>query len=435
MLDVLVVGSGAAGLIAAQQLRKHGLSVLVLEAQDRIGGRIKVDSTLFPGLSIAVGAEFIHGENTRLNSLAVEAGLHVRPAPRYELLKWSPAKGIEASPIRSPGHPQFSLFIALKEAHSRIPDLLFERDISLANYFRDQGFSEDEIRFADVLFAQTCCASIETLSIKDLQREMKTDPSGHLEFRISEGYMRLVEHLAEGLDIRLSSPVISISSLPDKVEVRTRQQQLFARECIVAVPVPLLQLRNPNALAFSPPLSPQKRHAIEAFRTEAGTKLVYVFDQPLWSDETIFMCQHTGHIPRWWIPRGAYGGRAVVVAYITAQRAEQLDRLSEGAALALGLSELSALLGHSEALLRRHLQAQRRYCWGSDPWACGAYAHVPAGQAVDPRGLLAVPEGRLHFAGESSALGSSTQTVHGAMDSGERAAREVLHRFVPTSRL
>lgn len=304
--DVLVIGGGAAGIVAARQLKERGLTVLVLEAQERIGGRIKVDSTFVHGLSVAVGAEFIHGENTRINSLAVRAGLTVRPAPRYNLLKWSPAPSVEATPIRLPEHPQSSLFLSLKEAYARIPALSFERDMSLADYFRRQGFSEDAVRFADVLFAQTCCASSETLSIKDLQREMQTDTSGHLEFRISEGYMPLIEHLAEGLDIQLSSPVLSIASLADRVEVKTNKQRLFARECIVAVPASLLQQRNPNAISFSPPLSPSKRHAIEVLRTEAGTKLVFVFDQALWSDDTLFLC-HQGLVPRWWIPRGAYG--------------------------------------------------------------------------------------------------------------------------------
>jgi len=308
MFDVLVVGAGAAGIIAARQLQDRGLNVLVLEAQDRIGGRIKADSTFVPGLSVAVGAEFIHGENTRINALAARAGLNVRPAPRYDLIKWSPSPGLEATPIRRPDHPQSGLFLALKEAYSRIPDLLLDSDLSLADYFRSQGFPESAVQFGDILFAQTCCASCESLSVRDLQREMQTDPSGHLEFRISEGYVPLIDHLSTGLNIQLSSPVLSITSMSDKVEVKTNNQKLFTRECIVTVPVPLLQQRNPNAIAFSPPLSPQKRYAIEALRTEAGTKLVFVFDQALWSDDTLFLC-HEGLTPRWWIPRGAYGTR------------------------------------------------------------------------------------------------------------------------------
>jgi len=126
----------------------------------------------------------------------------------------------------------------------------------------------------------------------------------------------------------------------------------------------------------------------------------------------------------------------VAVAYITAKRAERLDSLSENEALSLGLTELSTLLGHSESLLRRHLVAQRRYSWALDPWACGAYAHCPVG-AVDPRAHLASSEGRLHFAGEATAIDSSSQTVHGAMDSGERAAKEAIERLslVRASRL
>ncbi|MCA9910297.1 MAG: FAD-dependent oxidoreductase, partial [Anaerolineae bacterium] len=194
-----------------------------------------------------------------------------------------------------------------------------------------------------------------------------------------------------------------------------------AARCIVTLPPALLQR---NTIHFEPQLSARKQYAIAAMRTEAATKLLYRFDQPLWDDAMTYMA-HTGTIARWWTP--AYGrddGQPVLCAYVTAGRARYIDSLSEHDALAQGLRDLEGLLGVHN--LDAHLIASRRIAWAHDPFARGGYVHIPPG-AANARLSLAAPEGNvLFFAGEATAYDTNPQTVHGAIESGWRAARECM---------
>jgi monoamine oxidase len=114
----------------------------------------------------------------------------------------------------------------------------------------------------------------------------------------------------------------------------------------------------------------------------------------------------------------------VAASYITAGRAEQIDAMAEAEALRLGMAELGQLLGRDD-LAGRCVMA-RRISWATDPYALGGYASIPPG-AAQARVDLAAPEGgTLFFAGEATAYDTNPQTVHGAFESGLRAAEEIL---------
>ena len=160
-----------------------------------------------------------------------------------------------------------------------------------------------------------------------------------------------------------------------------------------------------------------------AFRTAAATKLFYRFREPLW-DESLAYMMHTGLAARWWTSGYGRPGAAVLCCFVTADRATQLDAMSAAEALQVGLDELAGLLGRSDLL--EQCLAAKRIAWAHDPYARGGYAHLPPGAAA-ARPILAQPEkDRLFFAGEATAYDSNPQTVHGAIESGWRAAAEIL---------
>jgi monoamine oxidase len=158
---------------------------------------------------------------------------------------------------------------------------------------------------------------------------------------------------------------------------------------------------------------------------EPGTKLIYKFKQAFWDKDLTYML-HQGPAPRWWTPSYGRDGDTIVSSFITADAAKYLDSLPREQALELGLSDLSKLLNIPYITLKANLLDQRRVAWGLEPYIGGAYAHVPPG-AFWAREVLARPEGNLFFAGEATAYHSTPQTVHGAIDSGTRAANEVLN--------
>ncbi|MEI7768629.1 MAG: NAD(P)/FAD-dependent oxidoreductase [Chloroflexales bacterium] len=418
--DVIVIGAGAAGLAAARRLHDVGVKVRVVEARDRIGGRIWTEEGLEP-FPVELGAELIHGESTLTRQLLAEAGLHDLPVDRYGRLRW--ADGGPARPLAELPADRRDTIRALKAAYHELPATPWdngEPDISLADYLRGRGFTGEALEIADVLLAQTCCAHLSSLSCADLARELRADHAGQEEFRVAEGYGALLNWLARDLQIVLGTPALTLRRGSQGVAVETESRVFTAARCVVTLPVSVLQT---GALRFDPPLSPSKQRAIAAMRSEAATKLFYRFDAPLWDSELTFMA-HLGVASRWWTPGYGRDGSAVIAAYITARRAEQIDAMGEAEALHMGLDELGGLLGVGDIAGR--CQMARRVSWGSDPYALGGYAHVPPG-AAKSRVDLAAPEGdMLFFAGEATAYESNPQTVHGAFESGWRAAEEVL---------
>ncbi len=424
----LIIGAGAAGLAAGRLLHDAGHDILIVEARDRIGGRAWTDNT-FADFPIELGAEFIHGEHAATHQLVKEAGLHTIPVVRMDNLWWA-ENGQAALPLKNLAAPIRDIIDGLLRDYDTLPYSvpppyamgrgLGGGDMSLADYLRSRGWNDDALKTADVLLAQTCCARIETLSCADLIREIHADHAGSQEFRIEEGYGALFDWYSRDLPIQLNMPVSAIYWDAEGVTVIAGDQQFTAQKCILTLPIPVLQ-----TLQFDPPLNAEKQEAIRALRTEPATKLIYRFREPLWNESLTFMA-HQGLTARWWTPGYGRKDAAVIACYITADRAHSIDLMTETAALELGLLQLAQLLGLPLETMRQHLAASRRVSWADDPYALGGYAHVPPGHA-EARPILAQPEGDLlFFAGEASAYDSNPQTVHGALESGWRAARECM---------
>ncbi|MBZ0315884.1 MAG: FAD-dependent oxidoreductase [Anaerolineae bacterium] len=418
--DALIVGAGAAGLAAGRILHDAGRSILMLEARDRIGGRIHTDYD-FAVIPIEFGAEFIHGDRAVTVDLVKSAGLHTLPVVRLGNLRWSDGVNPALPLARLPDQLRQTL-TGLLQAYDQLSEAHLPQDVSLADYLRGRGWTGDTLTAADVLLAQTCCASIETLSCHDLIREMKADTVGHGESRIREGYGRLLDWYRTDYSIHFNSLVQEIQWGDGDVRVISNGQVYRAKTCIITIPVSLLQN---DTIRFTPALPPDKIWAISAFRMEAATKLIYRFRERLWDDNLTFMA-HAGLTARWWTPSYGRNEDAIIACYITAERAQKLDVMDKAGALEMGLQELSTLLDIPLNELSKTTIASKRLTWAADPLALGGYAHVPPGMA-ECRPLLARPEGnQLFFAGEATAYDTNPQTVHGAIESGWRAARECL---------
>ncbi|MBI5931275.1 MAG: FAD-dependent oxidoreductase [Chloroflexi bacterium] len=419
---MVIIGAGAAGLAAGRMLYESGRSILILEARNRIGGRIHTN-TDFAAIPIEFGAEFIHGDHAVTMDLVKAARLHTIPVVRMGNLRWSDGKN-PARPLTRLPDPLQKTLTAFLQAYEQLPQANLPQDVSLADYLRGGGWSGNDLAAADVLLAQTCCASIENLSCHDLIREMKADTAGHGESRIREGYDKLLNWYRADYPIEFNSPVQEIHWGNDRVKVISAGHIYTARTCIITVPISILQN---GSIRFTPSLPSDKQWAINAFRMEAATKLIYRFCERLWDENLTFMA-HTGLTARWWTPSYSRGEDAVIACYITAERAQQIDGLDETTALEIGLRELSTLLGIPLSELQKGVLAYKRLSWAADPFARGGYAHVPPGMA-ECRPLLARPEAsQLFFAGEATAYDTNPQTVHGAIESGGRAARECLSR-------
>ena len=453
VLDCVIIGAGAAGLGAARLLADGGVrNMVVLEARNRIGGRVCTlalpDPTLpsalgaLPSASAAVaqsapvlierGAEFIHGQHSSVRALASELGHEVVEVPRKQLLSWAPRPGLAAQSVLELPDAEQRRIQRVRDHYNALEHCLLPHDMSLASYFRAAGFDEDDVRAADVIFAQTCNMSAEELSCHYLQHEFRTD-AGEREFRIVGGYSQLLGRLAASLPIRLSTAVTHVEhcAVTGIVKVTAADGAVFcARTCIVTLPLGVLQSR---AVRFTPDLPASRWALIDAIRMHAATKLVYRFSRPHWSRELCYVCAPGNAFGRWWTP--GFGQPAAsqnfICCYVTADRAAHVDAMSERDACIAGLRALAELLAVSLALLEADLVAAYRMSWANEPYTRGGYA-APVASATARTAHVelatAVCGGCVLFAGEHTAYEarSTPQTVHGALDSGRRAAREAM---------
>jgi monoamine oxidase len=166
--DVIIIGAGAAGLAAARRLHDGGADVRVIEARERIGGRIWTVDALAP-FPIELGAELIHGEATITRQLLAEAGLHDIPVDRHGRMRW--AEGGAARPLAEMPADLREMVAAIQTAYRELPETSWgdgAPDISLADYLRERGFEGRALEIADIILAQTCCAPLGRLSCADL---------------------------------------------------------------------------------------------------------------------------------------------------------------------------------------------------------------------------------------------------------------------------
>jgi monoamine oxidase len=191
-----------------------------------------------------------------------------------------------------------------------------------------------------------------------------------------------------------------------------------APHAIITLPLALLKA---DAVAFDPPLPEAKRHAIDALTMAPAIKLLLRFDERFWDAEMTFLSGRDP-VPVWWTVRRDV---PLLTGFITGPRAARLAAHGPENALEQGIAALTAIFG---AAPRRLFAASQVVDWAADEWARGGYSSVPPG-AHGQRAMLAQPVGALHFAGEATVFANNPATVHGALHSGVRAAREIIDGY------
>ena len=428
--DIVVIGAGAAGLAAASELAAAGHSVLVLEARERLGGRILTRDEPRLTAPVELGAEFIHGEAAVTRALLARSGV---PAVDACGSHWSLQAGRLS--VRD------SLFAHIRQAmqHHDIPagtDLSFdeflERDLARA-------LTPEERQFARTMAEGFDAADTARASARALRAEWTGETvGGASQSRPRDGYYAsvlapLVAALqAERVQVRLQAPVHGVRWSQGSVEVTGRlageTYTVRAARALIAVPLGVLQqpVGAAGAIGFTPPLA-AKHAPLQALASGAVTKLVLRFASPFWQSledgrfrDAAFFHAPSEPVPTFWT--AAPLAAPLLVAWAGGPRAFAPGtdpRVIVHAALA----SLEVLFG-AQAQLAGQLDGYYYHDWQDDPFARGAYSYALVGGS-EARGKLAEPlEGTLFFAGEATDR-DEAGTVTGALRSGLRAAREV----------
>lgn len=431
MHDVVVIGGGVAGLAAAARLVDAGLRVVVVDARQRLGGRVHTVRDGWP-VPVEDGAEFLHGRDPALTKLLNKARLH---AERFDGHHW-----LRRGPSLSDGDGVWERSLPLMEDEAARTG----RDRSMAARIAAASVDETARDFALAYVEGFHAAPPARAGARAIDQQQRAAAAidGDRLGRVREGYDAIVAALARpltGEQLRLGAVVERVRWRRRHVEVVARSSlgpplpPLSARAAVVTLPLGVLQARpGAAAVRFDPALPDDKRSAIAALGVGDVIKVVFRFRAPFWRRHErrlgplVFVHERRAPVPTWWRPLPF--AQPILVGWAGGPAAARLRGREPGDIARAALWSLCGTLGESPATVRPLVQAWRVADWGADPFAAGAYSFVPIG-ATDAQAELAAPVAdTLFFAGEATETEGHSGTVHGALATGRRAADELLSR-------
>jgi monoamine oxidase len=420
--DVLIIGGGVAGLAAAAELHEAGVRVRMLEVRDRLGGRVWTIRA--PGIEqgIELGPEFIHGKPRELFSIASQAGLNPIELGGENFIS-------DGNTVKRFDFFQRSESV-LDEMDDRGPDRSFMEFVREHIGEEDRESLQWAIRYVRGFHA----ADPELISVHAMVRESKAEAEieGDRGFRPAHGYDALIswyERRLSGAPIELKTQVIAIGWSGDAVEVLAEGGRLFrARKAIITLPLSVLQ---ENAVQFEPAL-PQKEEAAAKLVMGRVLRVTLQFKERFWAQrkegvpdlsDLHFLMAYDEFFPTWWTLHPIES--PLLVGWSPDTCSDALRGKSHEEVAAQACRSLEKALPHYKEEIRAGFGAAYFHDWQSDPYSRGAYSYVKVGGEGAQRALGAPVENTLFFAGEATEWDGHHATVHGAIATGLRAAREV----------
>ncbi len=405
--DVIVVGAGAAGLAAARLLSDAGKRVLVLEARDRIGGRVH---TIRERGVVEAGAEFIQGRDAPTWGVVRDAGLTTEV--------WG-EEGVDSYRVFGEGGGIRSDTAALYERFISVDDRLKSYDgpdVSVQEYFAAENLDEEAAFFKAREIASLNATDPELLGVRGFLNGDHEFQAGTTDFFVAQGYDRVLKHLADGLQIRLKSPASMIRWSRGTVQVLVPgEEPLFAHRVVVTIPLGVLKQHPP---VFYPDLPASFWNAVRTVGFGNSTKTM------LWMGRGtpyFTLLATRGVIGMWWQRR--FGDETVLVGFSSGSDATRLTSLPEKEAIQAGIDDLADGMGNA---IRHMIVHARHFTWSDDQYARGSYSYPTVGMG-DARSKLRLGlENTLYYCGEATSLTESSATVHGGIEEGRRVAREIL---------
>ncbi len=413
MPKVLVVGAGAAGLRVAKLLLDNSIEVEILEASERVGGRVW-SITEFADFPVEAGACFIHGE---LSLLAHSAQAQNIPFSEVEGSFQYIFQGKLKNHKSLLQDPCFKDFLEFREAYHYYE--AEESISSVADFLRKHHVPNAYWPFYAALVG-AYGASLKDVDMSNMALSSQNWPDGAKNFRLKRPFSELLapDFTAVQASLRYKKVVRLVEQHESGVRLITEQGEIFEAEAaVVTVSLALLQQ---NFIQFVPPLSENKQTAITTLKMGKGRKIFLKFKQKFWPPS---LAEITGGsvAQEYWVEgKGKNSQQAVLTAFI-------LDRPEpEELLVSLLLAELASAFGLDlETQLKPLFEKSLDVNWGGSPYIQGLYSY-PSVQAHRYRRALALPSGRrIFWAGEATDR-FLFGTVQGAWASAERAASEIL---------
>jgi monoamine oxidase len=430
---VLVLGAGISGLAAAARLAQAGVSVRILEARERVGGRVHSLRGGARPVAVELGAEFIQGCIPELFELANAAHL---PVVELGGSRWLFRDG-ELTSARDLLDRADSALTRLW--HGRAP----QDDESMARVLASSHPAEGKMTFLERSWIESYDAAyVERLSSLALQRERAAEHAseGNRSFRVASGYDGVAHALLAQLGpdrapIHPRTIATEVQWSPGSVSVQTRdagsdkQSSFGAARLIVTLPVGVLQSdpTDDGGVRFRPLLADKER-ALQGLEMGHVVKLTFGFKERFWesmfSEQVGFLMTPGEPFGAWWTGYPVYA--PVLTAWAGGPPADALSALTNEQCADRALESLARVLGVRRTEIDEQLVTWDGHDWTNDPFARGAYSYVRVGGMPAQAELARPVADTLFFGGEATEQAGHQATVHGALFAGRRAADEVL---------
>jgi monoamine oxidase len=421
--DVVVVGAGMAGLTAARSLAEAGLKVLVIEAQDRIGGRIWTRHV--GDEAIELGAEFIHGRPPELWALIDEAGLETYERDGSQVC-------FEDGTLSDCSDAMEDVFAPLEKLKD------FDGpDMSFAEYLdREQIPTEDRARIIGYVegFNAADHREVSVAALGVQQKAEDATGSDH-NYRLRGGYDQLPRYLSERIEefggkVLTGTPVKEIRWAEGQAEIVSDLWSFRAPHAVVTLPLTLLQRGKVK-------ITPRPHHIVEAaerLRMGQVRRFTLLFAEKFWKDlppqpalrEMSFLFAFTEMPPVWWTPHPEASN--TITGWVGGPRSAAVTGLDAKTLGEKACATLARIFGLRKQSIHGLLKGCYTHDWQHDVFSLGAYSYVAAGNLNASRQMTEPVADTLFFAGEHTDVTGHWGTVHAAMRSGLRAAEQVLSR-------
>lgn len=410
---VVVIGAGISGLAAAKTLQENGFTVIVLEAQDRVGGRLRTNRTL--GVAFDEGASWIHGiRNNPITQLARKAGGDTFYTNDSSLVAYDLGGTKYSEDQYSETEAQFEQMLETLMNQGSAQQ-------SVQEVFQAQYPQQANDRLYRALVSAFLTFDTGDLDLLSSLYYNEGEVFGGPEHIFTNGYDTIPHWLAESLDVRFNESVQQISYTDTGAQITTAQNSYTCDYVVVSVPLGVLKNQN---IAFQPTLPADKTTAIGRVGMNCVNKFLLVWDQPFWDkvQYLVYTPEIADQFNYFVNVNHFHPDTAALMTFAYADAARATETMTDEQVIAAIMLHLRDMYGASTP----EPTAMLRTRWQSNPYTFGSYSYTAVGMELSDFDALAAPiQNRVFFAGEHTHR-DYFSTAHGAYLSGIRAAEEII---------